>query len=101
MVSNLENAVLGNRTYTNTSAKIKTLLKKASLKCFNMANIGGMEEASRVSPWREICVRLEKALPVFLWHFKSILFEYPKIWEETVHTFGPFVVQMVHKRKLS
>ena len=50
MVSNLENAVLGNRTYTNTSAKIKTLLKKASLKCFNMANIGGMEEASRVSP---------------------------------------------------
>lgn len=28
----------------------------------------------------------EKALPVFLWHINSILFEYPEFWEEMVHT---------------
>ena len=39
MVSNWENAILGNNLHKHKCVKIKTMLKKDSFKCFTMAYI--------------------------------------------------------------
>ena len=87
MVSNLENAILRNRTYTNTGlSKSRCGSRKQALSVSLWQISGWMEEASRVSHAQDWNVRFKKAFPVFLWNVISIILAYPKMRKGMVHT---------------
>lgn len=73
-VNNLANAILGNRTYTNTNVSKSRYCSTKKASNISIWQIPGwMGEASGVPHWREIWVRLKRAFHIILWHFNSTL----------------------------